>query len=171
MDVCRAEYSRAADPQITPILEREKPWVRARIRDRLGALSTGLATPSDSIAHSARGPDDGSRIAQDESVRAVDEYPNLPALMARGEARPAYTRTLDDQLAVFTDERAKDLSRYVMDGSTGTIWRTVVEDPELPRYRAGLRPTRQHQRSQGDTQRQRLPQRCSQGLPPMPDTP
>jgi glutathione S-transferase len=30
-----------------------------------------------------------------------DEYPNLSAYLARGEARPAYKRAFDAQLAVF----------------------------------------------------------------------
>jgi glutathione S-transferase len=30
----------------------------------------------------------------------LDEYPNLSAYVARGEARPAYKRAFDDQLAV-----------------------------------------------------------------------
>jgi glutathione S-transferase len=32
----------------------------------------------------------------------VEKYPNLSAYVARGEARPAYKRAFDDQLAVFT---------------------------------------------------------------------
>jgi len=31
----------------------------------------------------------------------LDEYPNLSAYLARGEARPAYKRAFDAQLAVF----------------------------------------------------------------------
>ena len=31
----------------------------------------------------------------------LDEYPNLSAYVARGEARPAYKRAFADQLAVF----------------------------------------------------------------------
>ncbi|MEK1890965.1 MAG: hypothetical protein AAAB35_26040, partial [Phyllobacterium sp.] len=31
----------------------------------------------------------------------LNEYPNLSAYVARGEARPAYKRALDAQLAVF----------------------------------------------------------------------
>lgn len=31
----------------------------------------------------------------------VDEYPNLAAYVARGEARPAFKRAFDAQLAVF----------------------------------------------------------------------
>ena len=32
----------------------------------------------------------------------LEAYPNLSAYVARGEARPAYKRALDAQLAVFT---------------------------------------------------------------------
>jgi glutathione S-transferase len=32
----------------------------------------------------------------------LDEYPNLNAYVARGEARPAYKRAFDAQLRVFT---------------------------------------------------------------------
>jgi glutathione S-transferase len=32
----------------------------------------------------------------------LDEYPNLSAYVARGEARPAYQRAFAAQLAVFT---------------------------------------------------------------------
>jgi glutathione S-transferase len=32
----------------------------------------------------------------------LDEYPGLAAYVARGEARPAYRRAFDAQLAVFT---------------------------------------------------------------------
>jgi glutathione S-transferase len=32
----------------------------------------------------------------------LEDYPNLVAYQARGEARPAYRRAFDDQLAVFT---------------------------------------------------------------------
>ena len=31
----------------------------------------------------------------------LEKYPNLSAYVARGEARPAYQRAFDDQLAVF----------------------------------------------------------------------
>jgi len=36
------------------------------------------------------------------SKRILDEYPNLAAYVARGEARPAYKRAFDAQLAVNT---------------------------------------------------------------------
>jgi glutathione S-transferase len=34
--------------------------------------------------------------------RLLDEYPNLSAYVARGEARPAYQRAFEAQRAVFT---------------------------------------------------------------------
>jgi len=36
------------------------------------------------------------------SAGILDEYPNLIAYIARGEARPAYKRAFDAQLAVYT---------------------------------------------------------------------
>jgi glutathione S-transferase len=37
-----------------------------------------------------------------KSSGLLDEYPNLAAYLARGEARPAYKRAFAAQLAVFT---------------------------------------------------------------------
>ena len=37
-----------------------------------------------------------------KSSGILHEYPNLAAYVARGEARPAYQRAFDAQLAVFT---------------------------------------------------------------------
>ena len=34
----------------------------------------------------------------------LDDFPNLAAYVARSEARPAFKRAFDAQLAVFTDE-------------------------------------------------------------------
>ena len=38
----------------------------------------------------------------------LDDYPNLCAYVARGEARPAYRRAFDAQLAVFTGKPPTD---------------------------------------------------------------
>jgi glutathione S-transferase len=98
------------DLQTTKFLEGDKPWyaqrlpvVEDRIRDRLGELS-GRLGDADWL--------DGAFSAGDLMMVAVllrlkasgmlDEYPNLSAYVARGEARPAYKRAFDDQLAVFT---------------------------------------------------------------------
>jgi glutathione S-transferase len=40
-------------------------------------------------------------LRQLRAGRVLDQYPNLVALVARGEARPAFQRALADQLAVF----------------------------------------------------------------------
>ena len=96
--------------QTTRFLERDKTWyeqrlpiVEDRIRDRLGELSARLGD-ADWL--------DGAFSAGDLMMVAVllrlkasgmlDEYPNLSAYVARGEARPAYKRAFDAQLAVFT---------------------------------------------------------------------
>jgi glutathione S-transferase len=38
----------------------------------------------------------------------LNEYPNLAAYVARGEARPAFRRAFAAQLAVFTSQSAAD---------------------------------------------------------------
>jgi len=94
---------------VTGFLERDKSWhderlrmVDERIRKRLGELSRRLG-----------GADwlDGAFSAGDLLMVSVlqriissgilDEYTNLSAYVARGEARPAYKRAFADQLAVF----------------------------------------------------------------------
>jgi glutathione S-transferase len=98
------------DRQIAMLLERDKPWheqrlplVEDRIRTRLGELSRRLGD-ADWL--------DGAFSAGDLMMVSVllrlsgsgmlDEYPNLSAYIARGEARPAYKRAFAAQLAVFT---------------------------------------------------------------------
>ena len=91
------------------IFEGDKPWSKARlplvedrVRDRLKQLSARLG-----------GAEwlDGGFSAGDLMMVSVllrlkpsgllDEYPNLAAYVARGEARPAYKRAFDAQLAVY----------------------------------------------------------------------
>src|ERR1700686_1950601 len=96
------------DLSIAKLLEGDKPWseqrlplVRDRVRERLGKLS-GRLGDADWL--------DGAFSAGDLMMVAVllrlrasgllDEYPNLCAYVARGEARPAYKRAFDAQLAV-----------------------------------------------------------------------
>ena len=98
------------DLQTTKFLEGDKPWyeqrlplVEERIRNRLGELS-GRLGDADWL--------DGAFSAGDLMMVAVllrlkpsgmlDKYPNLSAYVARGEARPAYKRAFEAQLAVFT---------------------------------------------------------------------
>jgi glutathione S-transferase len=98
------------DLSTTKIVEGDKPWyeqrlpvVKDRLRDRLGELSSRLGD-ADWL--------DGAFSAGDLMMVAVllrlrpsgilDEYPNLSAYIARGEARPAFRRAFAAQLAVFT---------------------------------------------------------------------
>ena len=98
------------DREIARLVERDKIWseqrlpvVEDRIRDRLNELSSRLGD-ADWL--------DGEFSAGDLLMVSVllrlsgsgilDEYPNLSAYIARGEARPAYKRAFDAQLAVFT---------------------------------------------------------------------
>jgi len=68
------------------------PLIADRIRVRLGQLSRWLG-----------GGDwlDGAFSAGDlMMVFVLDEFTNLPAYVARGEARPAYQRAVAAQLAI-----------------------------------------------------------------------
>lgn len=90
------------------LLEGDKPWgkerlplVQDRVRVPMGQLSARLGD-----AHWL----DGAFSAGDlmmvsvllrlRSSGILDEFPNLAAYVARGEARPAYKRAFADQLAV-----------------------------------------------------------------------
>jgi glutathione S-transferase len=92
------------------LLEGDKSWsvqrtplVADRVRNRLGQLSRRLGD-ADWL--------DGAFSAGDLMMVSVllrlkpsgilDEFPNLAAYLARGEARPAYKRAFAAQLAVYT---------------------------------------------------------------------
>jgi glutathione S-transferase len=97
----------------TRLLPSEEPWraqrmpiLDDRIRSRLGQLSASLGDAEWL---------DGSFSAGDlmmvsvllrlrNSSEMLDEYPNLSAYIARGEARPAYKRAFAAQLSVFTSK-------------------------------------------------------------------
>ena len=96
------------------LLERDKPWhaqrlsmLEDRVRGRLGELSRRRGD-ADWL--------DGAFSAGDLLMVTVlrrlgtsgllEDYSNLLAYMARGEARPAYQRAFADQLAVFTRAQA-----------------------------------------------------------------
>ena len=92
------------------ILEGDKPWskerlplVADRIRNRLDQLSSRLGEAEwlDG-AFSAGDLMTVSVLLRLKSSSMLDEYPNLAAYVARGEARPAYKRAFDAQLAVYT---------------------------------------------------------------------
>jgi glutathione S-transferase len=98
------------DLQTTKFLEGDKPWfeqrlpiVQDRIRNRLGELSSRLAD-ADWLdgAFSAGDLMMVSVLRRLKPAGLLDEYPNLLAYVARGEARPAHKRAFDAQLAVFT---------------------------------------------------------------------
>ena len=92
------------------LVERGESWfaqrlpiLEDRVRDRLGKLSARLGD-ADWL--------DGGFSAGDLLMVTVlrrlngsgllEEYPNLSAYLARGEARPAFKRAFDAQLAAFT---------------------------------------------------------------------
>src|SRR6266567_5924281 len=92
------------------LLEGDKPWskqrmplVEDRVRGRLGQLSSRL-DDSDWLdgAFSAGDLVMVSVLVRLKSSGILDEFPNLAAYLARGEARPAYQRAFDAQLAVNT---------------------------------------------------------------------
>jgi glutathione S-transferase len=97
------------DREVMVLLERDKAWYEQRlriaedrIRGRLGALSNHLGD-ADWLdgAFSAGDLMMVSVLFRLRSSGILDEYPNLSAYIARGEARPAYKRAFDAQLAVF----------------------------------------------------------------------
>jgi len=92
------------------IVERDKPWYDARlpmlqdrVRTRLDQLSNRLGDAEwlDG-AFSAGDLMMVSVLLRLRSSGLLDDYPNLSAHVARGEARPAYQRAFEAQLAVFT---------------------------------------------------------------------
>ena len=96
--------------QTARFLEADKPWyaqrlplVEDRIHDRLAGVSARLgdATWLDD-AFSAGDLMMVSVLIRLKAPGLLDGYPNLSAYVARGEARPAYKRAFDAQLAVFT---------------------------------------------------------------------
>ena len=98
------------DLQNTKFLEAGKSWykerlpiVQDRIRERLAILS-GRLGHADWLdrAFSAGDLMMVSVLLRMKPSGMLDEYPNLAAYTARGEARPAYKRAFAAQLAVFT---------------------------------------------------------------------
>jgi glutathione S-transferase len=90
------------------LLERDKPWyaerlpeVEDRVRARLRPLSVRLGD-ADWLdgAFSAGDLMMVSVLLRSRPSGILDEFPNLAAYVARGEARPAYQRAFEAQLAV-----------------------------------------------------------------------
>ena len=92
------------------LLEGDKPWsekrlplVEDRVRARLDQLSLRLGDAD--WLDSAFSAGDLMMVSVLLGLKAsgmLDDYPNLSAYVARGEARPAYQRAFAAQLAVFT---------------------------------------------------------------------
>ena len=91
------------------IIDRDKPWYEARlpvveagVRQRLGELSRRLGG-----ADWLDGPFSAGDLLMANVLRRLkasgllDEFPNVAAYVARGEARPAFQRAFAAQLAVF----------------------------------------------------------------------
>jgi glutathione S-transferase len=98
------------DLDIAELLERDESWyeqrlsaVKDRIRGRLRELSVSLG--DDDWLDGAFSAGDLMMVSVLRRLNGsdlLDEYPNLSAYVARGEARPAFRRAFDAQLAVFT---------------------------------------------------------------------
>jgi glutathione S-transferase len=92
------------------LLEGDKPWSKERlplledrIRNRLKQLSAHLGSVDWlDIGFSAGDLMMVSVLLRLKSSGILNEYPNLAAYVARGEARPAYKRAFDAQLAGYT---------------------------------------------------------------------
>jgi glutathione S-transferase len=83
--------------------EQRLSGVDERIRQRLSELS-GRLGDADWLDGEFSGGDLQmvSVLLRLKGSGILDDYPNLSAYVARGEARPAYRRAFDAQLAVFT---------------------------------------------------------------------
>jgi len=98
------------DRDVVTYAERDKSWreermrmLEDRIRVRLGELSARLG-----YADWLNGAFSAADLLMVHVLQRLkgsgilDEFPNLSAYIARAEARPAYKRAFDAQLAVFT---------------------------------------------------------------------
>jgi glutathione S-transferase len=92
------------------LLEGDKPWSKERlplvvnrVRDRLRQLSARLGDAGWLEGKFSAGDlMTVSVLLRLKASGTLDEYPNLAAYVARGEARPAYKRAFDSQLALYT---------------------------------------------------------------------
>jgi glutathione S-transferase len=102
--------------EVSMLLERDKTWyeerlpmVEDRIRSRLHELSDRLGD-----ADWLDGAFSAGDLLMVQVLRRLngsgilESYPNLSAYVARGEARPAFKRAFDAQLAVFTGRLPAD---------------------------------------------------------------
>ena len=98
------------------LLEADKSWngerlplVKERVRSRLKQLSIRLADADWLDGNFSAGDLMMVHVLQRlKGSGILDEYPNLSAYVARGEARPAYRRAFAAQLAVFAGKPSTD---------------------------------------------------------------
>jgi glutathione S-transferase len=105
--------------QDTPWHEERLPILEQRVRERLGQLSRRLGD-ADWL--------DGAFSAGDllmvtvlrrlHSSGLLQEQPNIAAYVARGEARPAYKRAFEAQLAVFNSSAEASANAQYRTGRT-----------------------------------------------------
>jgi glutathione S-transferase len=98
------------DRSLVQILERDEPWYEQRLRALDGSIRKRLSGLSGRLGEADWL--DGAFSAGDLLMVTVlrrlngsgilEEYPNLAANVARGEARPAFQRAFAAQLAIFT---------------------------------------------------------------------
>jgi len=98
------------DREIAKFMEGDQPWyeqrrsmIEERIRKRLKELAVRLGDADWLDGEFSVGDlEMVSVLLRVKGSGMLDDYPNLSAYVARGEARPAYTRAFAAQLAVFT---------------------------------------------------------------------
>jgi len=98
------------DREFATLMERDKTWygerlpiLEDRVRVRLGELSSRLGNADWlDAAFSAGDLLMVTVLRRLTGSGLLEGFPNLCAYVARAEARPAYKRAFDDQLAVFT---------------------------------------------------------------------
>ena len=97
--------------EVARLIEGDKAWtadrlplIEERLRGRLAALSKRLGDAEWLDGQFSAGDLLMINVLRRPSALALlAEFPNLAAYVARGEARPAFKRAFDAQLAVFTD--------------------------------------------------------------------
>ena len=93
-----------------PWFEQRLPALDQRVRQRLGALAARLGDAEwlDGAFSAGDLMMVSVLLRQKASGKILDEYPNLAAYVARGEARPAYKRAFEAQYAVFAAATSND---------------------------------------------------------------
>jgi len=98
------------ESEVAKFLEGDKSWTEerqvliiGRIRDRLRQLSAALGDAEWLDGNFSAGDLLMINVLRRPSgAQLLGEFPNLAAYVARGEARPAFRRAFEAQLAVFT---------------------------------------------------------------------